>query len=71
MKSTIERLDFWHKTRKGFMTFGLIELILAYLIISRAIDTGSVWQYGLGIILGIGAAQNIIKAVFYKGNVKE
>ncbi|HEX5797542.1 MAG TPA: hypothetical protein VFX86_04080 [Candidatus Saccharimonadales bacterium] len=67
MGSTTAEIDRFHKTRKGRITFGLIELFLCYLIISRAIDTGSLWQWLLGLLLFIGGLNNLSHAVIQRG----
>jgi len=51
----------WHKSKKGLAVFGIVELVAAYLVGSRAIDTGSLWQYLFATVLFIGGAQNLIK----------
>ncbi|HYF97135.1 MAG TPA: hypothetical protein VD947_03815 [Patescibacteria group bacterium] len=63
MSKTISNIDKFHNTKKGKLIFGTIELILAYVIVSRAIDTGSLWQYLAFIILFIGGLNNLIRAV--------
>lgn len=65
----VEQIDRFHKTRKGRITFGLIELIVAYLFISLAIDSGSIWQYVVAIVLAVGTVNNFIRA-FTLGGVK-
>ena len=63
MRSTIERIDTWHKTRKGRLMFGALELVLAYIVASLAIDTGSLLQYAVATALVIGATINLIEAI--------
>ncbi len=63
MNQVLKDIDKWHKTRKGWLLFGAFELILAYIIGSQAIDTGSWWQYLVTLILFIGAIQNFVSAV--------
>jgi len=41
----------WLETRQGTIIKGLFALLLAYIMGSRAIHTGSFWQYGLAIVL--------------------
>jgi uncharacterized membrane protein HdeD (DUF308 family) len=57
------KLDKWHKTRKGLLSFGVVELVLAYLFASWAIDSANYFAYLLTIIFTIGAIQNLIKLV--------
>jgi len=59
----LAQLNTFHKTRIGYLVFGLIELGLSYLFLSLAINSGSLWQWGLAIILFIGFAQNIVKFI--------
>jgi hypothetical protein len=55
----INRLDRFHKTPKGYLAFGLIELVLAYTFASIAIDSANMWAYLAAIILTIGALRNL------------
>ena len=64
----LKDLDDFHKTPTGYITFGIVELLLAYGVGSRALDTGSLWQYALAIILFVGAVQNIVK--LFKNHVE-
>jgi energy-converting hydrogenase Eha subunit C len=57
----IEALDKWHKTRLGHLTFGFMELLAAYLFVSLAINSGSLIEYTVTIILFAGAVQNFVK----------
>ena len=41
----VDQIDRFHKTRKGRLSFGFIELAVAYVFVSLAIDSGSVWEY--------------------------
>jgi hypothetical protein len=66
---SVDRIDKFHKTKKGRVTFGVVELLVAYLFISLAIDSGSIWQYIAAIILAIGAVNNLTRA-FVSGGAK-
>ena len=68
MNNTVVKVDKFHQTKKGKLAFGAIELLLAYAAISLAIDSGSLWQYGLGIVLFIGGTNNLVNAAL--GNMK-
>ncbi len=57
----MEALDKWHKTRQGYLVFGLIELAIAYGFASWAIDTAHLWAYALGIIFFFGGVRNLIR----------
>lgn len=52
---------FWH-SRWGALVLSLIALVLAYLMASRAIDTGSWQQYGLTLLLLIFAVNRFSHA---------
>lgn len=43
--------------------FGAIELAIAYIFASLAIDRGSWWWYALTLIFLVGAIHNVIKLV--------
>ena len=59
----LTKFEQWHQTRVGLVVMGLIELLLAYGVGSRAISTGSYWEYGLTLILFIGGINNVIKLI--------
>jgi len=61
MSKSLNRLDKFHHTRTGYLVFGLVELGLAYWLLSLAVDSGSIWEWALGIILFVGVLQNIVK----------
>lgn len=56
-------LDSFHKNRFGYLMFGLVELGLAYLFASLAIDSGDWWEYLLTIIFLFGFLQNAARMV--------
>lgn len=59
----IEALDKFHKTRRGYFVFGLVELGVAYLFASLAIDSGDWWEYVLAIVFLFGFLQNFVRMV--------
>jgi hypothetical protein len=59
----IKQLDAWHKTKPGFLIFGLLELAVAYGWASLAIDRGNPWYYLLALIFLVGALQNLFKLI--------
>ena len=74
MDKLIKSFDNWHKTKLGYAVMGVLELVLAYVLGSRAIDTGSMWQYLLAVILFIGSLHNfyqLIRSVVSKGHGKK
>jgi hypothetical protein len=66
----LKQLDKFHKTRRGFAVFGLVELALGYLFFSLAVNSGSLWQWALAFVLFIGFVQNLAKLIgtFISGN---
>jgi hypothetical protein len=64
-----KQLDRWHKTRVGLFIFAIIELALAYMFVSLAIDKGSFLYYLLTLIFLVGGLQNIFKLIgtFFHG----
>lgn len=67
--SKVDQIDSFHKTKKGRITFGIAELLVAYLFISLAINSGSIWQYVAAVTFAVGAINNLIRA-FTLGGVK-
>lgn len=59
----LTKFDNWHKTRRGHAIMAAIELVLAYFMASRALDTGSWWQYGFTLLLLIGGIQNVVQLI--------
>jgi hypothetical protein len=53
----------WHQSALGLLTFGVVELGLAFVLASLAIDRGTLWWYILAIAAFIGALQNFIKLI--------
>ena len=56
----------WFKTHLGYLVSALVLLLAAYLIGSRAIDTGSLQQYTLTFLLLIIAINRLVH--FFRGN---
>jgi hypothetical protein len=54
----LKQLDKFHKTRNGYLAFGVVELALSYLFFSLAVNSGSLWQWALAVILLVGFLQN-------------
>ena len=57
----IDKLDAFHKTRLGYLVFGLIELGLAYMVSLKAIDNGNLILWTLAFILLFGFLQNFVR----------
>jgi hypothetical protein len=60
-KTALQKVEAWHKTKHGYLLFGVAELLLAYGFISWAIDSGQLWQYVISIVLFIGAIRNFFR----------
>ncbi|HSH56209.1 MAG TPA: hypothetical protein VK983_05305 [Candidatus Limnocylindrales bacterium] len=56
-----QRLEQWHQTKLGLAVFGLVELGLAYVSASQALDSGSLLRWFIAIVLFIGAMVNFVK----------
>jgi hypothetical protein len=56
--NTLKQLDAWHKTTTGLVAFGLVELAVGYLFFSLAVNSGSLWQWTLTLVLVVGALRN-------------
>jgi hypothetical protein len=56
----INSIHNFHKTKRGYLVFALVELALAYIFASIAIDTGSMWVYLAAIIFAVGAILNFL-----------
>lgn len=57
----LQKLNQFHKTTAGYAVFGLIELGLAALLATLAIDSGSLWQWALTVVFALGVVNNIIR----------
>lgn len=58
-----QAIDKFHKTRAGFVVFGLVEIGLFLAVINWALDNGSLWLWALAFILLFGFLQNFIHAM--------
>jgi hypothetical protein len=59
----IHKLDRWHKTKGGLLVFAILELGLAYLFVSLAIDRGNLFYYALSLILFVGTLKNLFRFI--------
>jgi len=64
MKTKQSSRSRWYNHRGGAFAVVVVSLVLAYLIASRAIDTGSLQQYFLTIVLLILAINRSIHVTF-------
>lgn len=59
----LQKIDAYHKTRQGLAVFALFELLLAYIVFSVAIDSGSILHYIVGFLLLVGVLTNAAKFI--------
>jgi hypothetical protein len=59
----MDKLAKWHQTKIGMAVFGAIELAIAYIFVSLAIDRGSWWWYALALVFLFGGLRNYAKLV--------
>ena len=59
----LQALDKFHKTRLGYLVFGLVELVLAVIVANAALDSGNLWQWFVVFVGLFGFAQNIGRAM--------
>ena len=57
----IDKIDAWHKTKTGYALFAVLELIVANIFFSFAIDSGNLFDYLFAILFFIGSLQNTYK----------
>ena len=53
----------WHQTKVGLLIVGGIELLIAYLVILSAFDSGNLWEYLVALIFLVGALHNFAKLI--------
>lgn len=59
----LNKIEKWHKTRQGFLAFAFVEAGLAFLFANLAVDSGSLIQWTLAIVLAFGVISNLGKFV--------
>jgi hypothetical protein len=59
----LSSLDKFHKSRTGYLVFGLVELALAYVCFSWAVDSGRVLAYCVALIVMLGVLQIFVYLV--------
>jgi len=62
----LQGLNEFHKSRVGYLVFGLVELALSYVFINLAIPSGDWWEWLLTLICLFGALQNFGRAVTWR-----
>ncbi len=56
----LQQLDKFHKTRIGYLVFGLVELAMSYGFASWALGDGSLLWWAIAFVLLFGALQNFV-----------
>lgn len=59
----LKKLDAWHKTRRGLLVFAVLELLLAYVFVSLAINKGNLLYYILTLVFLFVFLQNTVKLI--------
>jgi hypothetical protein len=59
----IKQLDKFHKTKPGYLVFGLVELAIAYGFMGLSIDRGNLFWYLLTLIFLVGAIRNFFSLI--------
>jgi len=62
----LQQLDKFHKTRIGYLVFGLVELAMSYGFANWALGDGSLWWWAAAFILLFGALQNFAHTVWVR-----
>jgi len=62
----LRAIDKFHKTRLGYLFFGLVELGLSGVFINLAISSGDWWEWLIALILGIGFLQNFGRSILQR-----
>jgi hypothetical protein len=64
VSKNLQKLDMFHKTRTGFIVFGLVELAMAYGFVDWALDSGNLLWWSAAVILFVGAVQDFVGAIW-------
>lgn len=59
----LKQIDSFHRTPIGYSVFGLVELALSYVLANLAINSGSLWQWTLAVVLLVGFGQNMVRLI--------
>ncbi len=67
-KATLETYAVWRKSVVGGLVFAGIYAVLAYIFVSLAIDSGSLWLYLLTLVSVAMSIQSLMVVVKNRGN---
>ena len=59
----LDKLDKFHNTKLGYAMFALFGLVIAYVFISFAIDTGNWFDYLIVLLAIVVFLQNLTKLI--------
>jgi uncharacterized membrane protein HdeD (DUF308 family) len=64
-QTIVHTLHTWHQSPYGLLLFAFIELLVAYIFGSLAIDTASFLYYGLTLLFIAGGLRNVALLIRY------
>lgn len=59
-QSAVVRLRY---TWQGRLTWAVLDLVIAYIFGSMAVNSGSLWQWGIAVLFLINGAYNIVRCI--------
>ncbi len=59
----LKTLDKFHRSRPGLVVFALVELGMAYVFMSWAIDSGNWFDYLFVLLFAVGFLQNVMRLI--------
>ncbi len=62
-KANLESYASWRRSLVGGITFAAIYGVLAYIFVSLAIDSGSLWQYFLALASFVMGVQSVVMVI--------
>lgn len=60
----------WKYTWHGRLVWALVDLVIAYIFGSLAINSGSLWQWGIAILFVLNGVYNVIRCIGALGSGK-
>jgi hypothetical protein len=60
----LQTLDKFHKTRRGYAVFGLVELAMCYGFVDWALDTGNLLWWTAALVLLVGGLQDVLHVIW-------
>lgn len=67
----MQALHEFHKTKRGYIVFAVIELVLLCILVPIAIDTANMFVYAASVLLFIGIIINLKNATTLQINKKK